>query len=255
MRPGIRIALCSLLMLAGCSQGSSPGTHAETLTVLAAASLTGAFTAIGRGFERRHVGVTVRFSFGPSDGLAGQIQQGAPADVFASASSTWMDAVAADPGVQDRGDFARNRLTIIVPKDNPAGIASVQDLAKPGVMLVLAARGVPAGDYGRQMLEAAGIAKQALRNVVSNAVDVKGVVQAVTSGDADAGIVYVTDVTPDIEDQVTVVDIPGDVNVVATYPIAVVDGARDAGLGKEFVAFVEGPGQRALRAAGFLSPG
>src|SRR6266496_2869591 len=95
------------------------------------------------------------------------------------------------------------RLTIIVPKDNPAGIVSVRDLAKPEVKLVLAAPGVPAGDYGRQMLD-------------------------------DAGIAYVTDVTPEIESQVTVVDVPGDVNVVARYPIAVVDGARDAGLGKEF---------------------
>jgi molybdate transport system substrate-binding protein len=163
-----------------------------------------------------------------------------------------MDAVADDPGVSDRADFARNRLTIITPKDNPASIASVQDLGNDGVQLVLAAEGVPAGDYGRQVLDNAGISDKALANVVSNAVDVKGVVQAVTSGDADAGIVYVTDVTPDVASQVQVVAIPDDLNVIATYPIGVVDGASDASLAKQFVQYVEGPGQEVLMADGFL---
>jgi len=257
--PGRPLALlaCSLVVLAACSkgtssEGSTSGASTGTLTVLAAASLTDAFTTIGKQFEARHDGTTVRFSFGPSDGLAGQIQSGAPTDVFASASSKWMDAVADDPGVSDRADFAKNRLTIITPKDNPAGIASVQDLANDGVKLVLAAEGVPAGDYGRQVLENAGISGAALANVVSNAVDVKGVVQSVTSGDADAGIVYVTDVTPNVASQVQVVTIPDDLNVIASYPIGIVDGSSNADLAKQFVGYVEGPGQDVLKADGFL---
>jgi molybdate transport system substrate-binding protein len=252
--------LASLLVLVGCSARSPKpvgNVEPETLTVLAAASLTDAFTAVGRSFEARHeeANVRVRFSFGPSDGLAQQIQGGAPADVFASASTKWMDAVAQDPGVSHRGDFARNRLTIITPRDDPAGISSVADLAKSGVKLVLAAEGVPAGDYGRQVLENAGISDRALGNVVSNAVDVKGVVQSVTSGDADAGIVYVTDVTSDVAGRLHVVDIPADVNVIATYPIGVVAGSSHGALANEFVSFVEGPGQNALRSAGFLPEG
>ncbi len=254
MRPVVALlASCSLLV--GCSGGARgpvcEGEHA-TLTVLAASSLTDAFTEIGKRFQREHCLVDVRFSFGPSDGLAAQIQAGAPADVFASASSTWMDAVAEDPGVSGRAEFARNRLTIVTPKDNPAGIASVGDLAKPDVRLVLAAEGVPAGDYGRQILDNAGISPQALGNVVSNAIDVKGVVQAVTSGEADAGIVYVTDVTSEVRGQVQVVDIPEDVNVVGTYPIAVVAGTGYGGPAADFVAYVVGPGQDALQATGFL---
>jgi len=253
----LAVLACSLAVLGACSKGLSPGDSTPsvgkaTLTVLAAASLTDAFTTIGKQFEAQDGGATVRFSFGPSDGLAGQIQSGAPTDVFASASSKWMDAVQQDPGVSDRADIAKNRLTIITPKDNPAGIASVQDLANDGVKLVLAAEGVPAGDYGREVLDNAGISDKALANVVSNAIDVKGVVQAVTSGDADAGIVYVTDVTPDVAPQVQTVDIPDDVNVIATYPIGVVDGSEQSDLAKQFVQYVEGPGQSVLKADGFL---
>ncbi len=249
------LAVACCLLLPGCSSpdlGDQCEGSVAQVTVLAASSLTDAFTRIGKAFDERHCLVHIRLSFGPSDGLAAQIQGGAPADVFASASTTWMDAVARDPGISDRADFARNRLTIIVPKDDPAAIASVQDLAKPGVKLVLAAEGVPAGDYGRQILDNAGIADHALHNVVSNAIDVKGVVQAVASGEADAGIVYVTDASADVRGQVHVVDIPKDLNVIATYPIGVVAGARYPDLAKKFVAYVDGPGQGALQSAGFL---
>jgi molybdate transport system substrate-binding protein len=255
MRRVLAVSACFLLVLAGCSKEDTPSVFAKsTLTVLAASSLTEAFTGIGEKFEGREAGVTVRFSFGPSDGLAAQIQAGAPVDVFAPASAKWMDAIAQDPGVSDRADFARNRLAIITPTDDPAGIASIRDLGKPGVKLVLAAEGVPAGDYGRQVLANAGISADALRNVVSNAIDVKGVVQSVTSGDADAGIVYATDVTPAVAGQLHVVAIPDDLNVIATYPIGVVRGTTHAALARAFVSYVEGPGQRALHAAGFLAP-
>ena len=255
MRRAIVVLLFPFLALMACSRGSAPSQPAareRTLTVLGAASLTDAFQAIGRRFEARHDGVTIRFSFGPSDGLAQQLQQGAPADLFASASSKWMDAVAGDPGVGHRADFARNRLTVVVPTSNPAGITALADLAKPGVRLVLAAEGVPAGDYARDILDNAGISRAALANLVSNEIDVKGVLQKVAAGEADAGIVYVTDVTPVVRGQVTAIPIPDAVNVIATYPIAVVAGSRDPGLALRFERYVLGPGQSELRRAGFL---
>jgi molybdate transport system substrate-binding protein len=252
----VAAAVVSLLGAAcgdgGSGEAAGPRT---TLTVVAAASLTEAFTKIGRDFDAANDGVTVRFSFGPSDGLAQQIQQSGGVDVFASASPTWMDAVQEDPGVRDRADFARNRLVIITPADDPAGVDSIDDLADDGVKLVLAAEAVPAGDYAREMLARAGISKAALANVVSNEEDVKGVVQKVALGEADAGVVYVTDVTADVRDRLSVVEIPDDVNVVATYPIAVVSGSDHPSLASRFVSYVSGGrGQDTLRSFGFLSP-
>jgi molybdate transport system substrate-binding protein len=247
---GVAVAL---LALPACSSGGSDSGSTTTLTVLAAASLTEAFGRIGSEFEHAHDGVTVRFSFGPSDGLAQQIQAGSPADVYASASPTWMDAVQKDPGVEHRVDFARNRLVIVTPLDNPAHIRSVSDLARPGVRLVLAAEGVPAGDYARQIFDNAGIGKAALANVVSNEEDVKGVLQKVLVGEADAGVVYVTDVTQNIREQLTEVTIPDDVNVIATYPIAVVSGSDHAELAAQFVRDVSSAdGRRVLASFGFL---
>jgi molybdate transport system substrate-binding protein len=240
-------------LVAACNTaGGGPGEERE-LTVAAAASLTAAFTDIGRAFERERPDVHVSFTFGPSDGLATQILEGAPVDVFASASASWMEAVEAGvPGVVGRADFARNRLAVIVPADNPAGIEELADLARPGVQLVLAAEGVPAGDYARRTLEDAGIATAALSNVVSNEEDVKLVVTKILSGEADAGIAYVTDVTSGLADRIEVIEIPNDVNVIATYPIAVVNGTQEVDLAREFVDFVLGPGQAILAGHGFL---
>ena len=243
--------LAASLLLSACSD-SGGGAEPRTLTVSAAASLTDAFSDIGKTFEAEHDGVTVSFNFGPSDGLVGQIDEGAPVDVFASASPRWMDAVDAGPGVTDRTDFARNRLAVIVPSDNPARITGIGDLGERGVKLVLAAKGVPAGDYAREALASAGIEDAALANVVSNEQDVKGVVTKVLSGDADAGIVYVTDVTADVSGLVKLIEIPDDVNVIATYPIAVVSGTKEAGLARSFVDLVLGDGQRTLARYGFL---
>jgi len=237
-----------LLALPACSGPANP----DRVTVLAAASLTEAFQIIGKDFERQNPGVSVRFSFGPSDGLAAQIQNGAPADVFASASESWMDAVQHKPGVTHRTDFVTNRLILVVPASNPAHVRSVADLARPGVKLVLAAQGVPAGDYARQVLARAAIADQALANVVSNEVDVKGVLQKVVSGDADAGMVYVTDLTPDLKGSVEGITIPSSINVIATYPIATVAGSRDPGLADQFIRYVLGPGRSVLNRLGFL---
>jgi molybdate transport system substrate-binding protein len=253
------------LLLAACSDsndeggateasGGSGGTEAE-LTVSAASSLTEAFAEIGDAFETANPGTTVTFNFGPSDGLAAQIDQGAPVDVFASASPTWMDSVQDDgPGVTDRADFVQNRLAIIVPVDNPAGIENLDDLTEDHVQLVLAAEGVPAGDYAREMFREAGISEAALANVVSNEEDVRAVITKLITGDADAGIGYVTDVTPAVSDRVTLIPIPDEVNVIATYPIAAVNGTQEVDLAKGFVDFVLGDGQRTLAEYGFLPP-
>jgi molybdate transport system substrate-binding protein len=254
------LVLSPALLLAACGdpgnagEGGAGSTDEESdLTVSAAASLTDAFTDIGAAFEDANPHVTVTFNFGPSDGLATQINEGAPIDVFASASPTWMDAVQDDgPGVTGRTDFARNALAIIVPSDDPAGIETLDDLTEDGVQLVLAAEGVPAGDLAREIFENAGIADAALANVVSNEEDVKAVITKVLSGDADAGIGYVTDVTAELVDHISLITIPDDVNVIATYPIAVVAGSQEADLAHRFVDYVLDGGQRTLAKYAFL---
>ena len=252
MRRAVAGLACLALLVPAC--GGS-GSDRSEITVLAAASLTAAFTKIGADFERANPDVTVRFSFGPSDGLATQILEGAPADVFAPASPTYMDQVQTDgPGVSGRADFARNTLAVVVPSGNPAHIESLDDLARPGVKLVLAAVGVPAGDYAREILGSAGIQKEALANVVSNEEDVNGVVQKVLLGEADAGIVYGTDVTPEISANVREIAIPDGVNVIATYPIAVINGSSHTPAATAFIQYVVGPGQTTLRSFGFLPP-
>jgi molybdate transport system substrate-binding protein len=247
-----RLVLVFLCLGAGCSPGEEEG----DLLVFAAASLTEAFGEAGEVFERQNPRTSIRFSFGPSEALATQIVEGAPADVFASASPAWMEEVAErGPGVEDRTDFARNRLVVLVPEGNPATIAGIEDLGSPGVRLVLAAPDVPVGEYGREALAKAGIGEDAEANVVSNEEDVKGVVQKVALGEADAGIAYVTDVTSEVADDVEAVEIPDDVNVVATYPIAVVRGTDAPDLSASFVDFVLGEGRRILVHAGFMPPG
>jgi molybdate transport system substrate-binding protein len=257
MKGWLVLAMVGALVAPACGgddgDGGGDGGDGQTITVSAASSLTDAFTEIGSAFEAAHDGVTVTFNFGPSDGLAAQIAEAASTvDVFASASGTWMDAVAEAPGVSERTDFAQNKLAIVVPADNPAGIAGVEDLGNEGVALVLAAEGVPAGDYAREILANAGVAEAALANVVSNAEDVRTVLNSVIAGDADAGIVYVTDVTDDVADQVASIEIPDDLNVIATYPIAVVADAPEADLAQEFVDYVLGDGQQVLADHGFL---
>jgi molybdate transport system substrate-binding protein len=247
------VAGVAFLVSTSCGGGNAGGPEERELIVSAAASLTAVFTQIGQGFEAENAGVGVALTFGPSDGLATQIVEGAPVDVFASASPAWMDLVAHEgPGVIGRADFARNELAIVAPAGNPAGIGGVEDLAADGVRLVLAAEGVPAGDYAREILANAGIADAALANVVSNEEDVASVVTKVLSGDADAGIVYVTDVTRELDDDLVLIEIPDDVNVFATYPIAVVTGSEEEDLAQRFVGYVLGDGQRTLAGFGFL---
>ncbi len=240
------------LVAAACSGTSSAGSAAtSTLTVFAASSLTAAFNQIGPGFTAANPGITVTFNFGSSTDLAAQIQSEGTADVFASASGIAMDSVEGDPGVTDRSVFATNRLVVITPPDDPAGIASIADLAKSGVQLVLAAKGVPVGDYARQALTSARILQAAMQNVVSNEDDDASVVAKVTSGEADAGIVYTSDVVA-AGNAVRSVTIPPAVNVVASYPIAVVVGSTQSQAGTSFLDYVMGSkGQATLKDFGF----
>ena len=254
-RPRFLAMIWLVLVAPACS--SHPGTSQPTATVIvfAASSLTGAFTKIGADFESGHPGVTVAFSFGPSDGLAGQIESEGTADVFASASSTWMDHVSAKVGVSHLTPFATNRLIIITPPDNPAKITGITDLGTPGVQLVLAAPGVPVGDYAREVLKNAGIASAAEANVVSNEQDDASLVARVANGEADAAIVYLSDVTANVAPTVRSIAIPVSLNVTAVYPIAVVSGSANATPAAEFVDYVGGPrGQATLASFGFLPP-
>lgn len=251
-----------LLAVTGCSASGSPsgtatptssatGGATGTITVFAAASLTSTFTELGTAFEKANPGSSVTFSFAGSSDLVSQLSAGAPADVFASADETTMQkAVAAGVTAGDPVDIATNVLAIAVPSGNPAHIESFADLAKPGVATVVCAPQVPCGAATAKVEAATGTTL----TPVSQESSVTDVLGKVISGEADAGIVYATDVRG-AGDKVDSVPFPEAKDVVNTYPIvAVGQGANPAG-GKAFIAFVAGPtGQKVLRAAGFGAP-
>lgn len=251
-----------LLVLTACGSNDTSGPDGRStsaddgrieLTVFAASSLTAAFTQIGSDLEATNPGTTVTFNFGSSGDLAAAIESEGTADVFASASGTYMDEVSDKVGITGRVDFAQNELVIITPPDNPANITRLKDLANPGVQVVLAAEGVPVGDYARQALETAGITEDVLANVVSNEEDDASVVAKITSGEADAAIVYVSDVTSAVAPQVNAVSIPDEINVISTYPIAVIVGSPNTDAAQAFVDHVTGSaGQAVLTDYGFL---
>lgn len=235
------------------------------LTVFAAASLTEAFRDAAREMETRNPGLSIRFNFAGSQQLATQLEQGARADLFAPADERWM-AYAREHSLIDGVPriFAHNHLVAIIPRTNPARIERLTDLARSGVKLVLADEAVPAGRYSREILMNLGrlpaygseFADRALANVVSNEETVRGVVAKVQLGEADAGLVYRTDVTPEAGRLVTVLEFPDAQNVLATYPIAVVRGTALSDPARAFIAFLlSTSGQRILRAHGFVSAG
>ena len=245
------VATSALVMtgLAACGgDDSDAGDGGTTLTVYAAASLTKTFEQIGEEFEAEHDGVTVEFSFGGSSDLVAQIQQGAPADVFASADTANMGKVTAeDLQAADPQNFAANTLEIAVPPDNPAGIASFADLAQDGINVVVCAPEVPCGAATVKVEDATGVDIQP----VSEEQSVTDVLAKVTSGEADAGLVYVTDVLA-AGDDVQGITFPESSEAVNTYPIAPLADAADGDLAQEFVDLVLGDtGQSILEAAGF----
>lgn len=235
-----------------------------TITVLAAASLTESFTEMGALFESQNPGVTVVFNFAGSQALVEQLGQGADADVFASASKKYMTA-AVDAGRVNDTDispFVKNRLVVIFPIDNPAGITELADLANDGLKLDLADAAVPVGQYSLDFLDKAAadpafgtsFKDDVLANVVSYEENVKAVVSKVSLGEADAGIVYVTDITADAITKVGTLDIPDELNTIAVYPIAPIADSVNIDLAKAFVALVVSPeGQSIMTKYGFIS--
>lgn len=245
-----------VLALVACSgQPDEP----QSITVFAAASLTDAFNEIAERFKGQNEGVEVVFNYGSSSQLAAQLNEGAAADVFASANAAQMQ-VAVDAGRVEAGTettFVSNRLTIVVPADNPAGIAALEDLEQPGILLILAVEGVPVRDYTDEIVGAmtADFQEQFYANVVSEEDNVRQVAAKIALGEADAGVVYTSDVTPDIANQVQQIAIPDAQNVVATYPIAPISDSTNPELAQSFVAFILSPeGQSILSKWGFGPP-
>lgn len=253
-----------LLCLASCGGSSAEGSEGDsggTLTVLAAASLTDAFGELAEDFEQRHSGVEVRTNFTSSSTLATQIQQGAPADVFASADEAQMQNVVDEGLVAGEPEtFVRNREVVIVPVDNPAGIKELADLSDPDLRLVLALDEVPAAEYAKEILGNAAedpeygpeFERAVLDNIVSREEDVRAAVNRVVIGDADATFGYASDVTPDIRDQVEIVEIPNRLQVVPTYPIVALEDSENPELAQAWVELVlSDKGQRVLEEWGF----
>jgi molybdate transport system substrate-binding protein len=241
---------------------SSPAAEAHTLTVFAASSLKGPFDEIGKAFQKEHPQIEVQFNYAGSQQLAQQIQEGARADVFASANQKQMDLILA-AGLAEPGDpvvFAHNRLVIIYPLDNPAAITQPQDLAKKGIRIILAAPEVPVGQYTQAFLDKAS--KEAsfgaqykealLANVISLEDNVKAVLSKVALGEADAGIVYASDSSGQSSGKVGQVEIPPALNITADYTITSLRESPASILADQFITFtLSVEGQTILKNYGF----
>jgi molybdate transport system substrate-binding protein len=237
---------------------TTPEPEPQTLTVFAAASLTDAFTEIGNAFEAANPGITVTFNFANARALRTQIEEGAPADIFASAIGKEMDTLVTGGFVTKDVPqiFLTNKLVVILPANNPAALTKLEDLGKSGLKLVIAAEEVPVGKYARQALDlmngsfGADFKDKVLANVVSNEDNVKQVVAKVQLGEADAGIVYISDSTaaPDLKS----IEIPSELNVIAKYPIAPLTQCKNADLAAKFTGYVlSTDGQAVLQKWGF----
>jgi molybdate transport system substrate-binding protein len=259
-----RLASMLLLLLTAVpALGAQTSAAAREITVYAAASLTDAFSELGKLMEQDSFPTRVRYNFAGSQQLAVQLEQGAKADVFASADQRWMDYVrerhlTAGPSKI----FAHNRLVVILPKSNPGHVRELQDLARGGVKLVVGAEAVPVGKYTREMFRRLerrpgfppAYRDSVLANVVSQEENVKSVVAKVQLGEADAGVVYRSDVTPRVAPSVTALEIPDDANVLASYPIAVLAGSADSLAARAFLALLLGPEGRRVLARHGLTP-
>jgi molybdate transport system substrate-binding protein len=240
-----------LLAVTGCAPAGTGGTSSETLTVLAAASLTEPFTTLADTFERDHPGTTVRLAFDSSATLAEQVAQGAPADVLATADDRTMQRVLSSGLAADRpAVFATNRLVLVVPAANPADIERLADLDDPDVGFVACVDSAPCGALADDLLDEAGIEAEP----VSEEVDVKAVLGKVVLDEADAGLVYVTDAVA-AGDTVRQIEVSAAGRNVTSYPIVRLAGAADPGLAADWVELVlSDQGRRVLRADGFGAP-
>ena len=269
------IAALSVVMAVACGGSDSTATPPQSqsgepvvrgrITVFAAASLTDSFNEIKARFIKKNPRADIEFQFAGSPALRTQLEQGARADIYASADVPNMTQALNAGLVKDAGKvFVRNSLVIITPKRNPANITRPQDLHKGGIKLVLAAPEVPAGNYARQSLAlmdkdasyGAGFSAAVLKNVVSNEGNVKQVVTKVQLGEADAGVVYGTDVSRDVQSDLNVIQIPNALNVIAEYPIALTKSASNFDVANAFIAYVtSSEGQAIMKKYGFQSAG
>jgi molybdate transport system substrate-binding protein len=265
------LALFAVFAIAGiaCGAGEDGPASSQTvsgeirgkITVFAAASLTDSFNEIKAEFIKKNPNANIEFQFAGSPALRTQLEQGARADIYASADVANMTQALQAGLVQDAGKvFVRNSLVIITPKKNMASITRPVDLNKNGIKLVLAAPEVPAGNYARQSFAlmdkdasyGSGFSAAVLKNVVSNESNVKQVVTKVQLGEADAGVVYGTDVTGGVQNDLNVIQIPNALNVIAEYPISLTRAPGNSDAAKAFIAYVTGTeGQAILRKYGF----
>jgi molybdate transport system substrate-binding protein len=264
-RPALRwLALALIPWLVAARPAPVPAAESgeATLTVFAAASLSEAFTELGHELERQRPGLTVRFNFAGSQQLAAQIEQGARADVFASADERWMSYLGDRHLLTgEPTEFARNLLVVIVPRANPARIGRPRDLARGGVKLILAADAVPVGRYSRTVLRnlardpayGPDYPRRVIANVVSEEENVRSVVGKVQLGEGDAGMVYRSDVTPPVARRVRVIEIPEAANVLASYPMALVRDAPSPSAARAFMDLVlSSAGQQTLARRGLI---
>jgi molybdate transport system substrate-binding protein len=253
------LGLC-VWFLATTSRAQAPVQLTGELLVFAAASLTEPFTEMGKRLESLHQGFKIIYNFGGSPTLRTQLEQGAHADVFVSADLAQMDLARTNAVVQGEAPvFVHNRLVVIVPRDNPKRLRAFQDLATPGLKLTLTAPKVPVGNYSRQALSkaqaeyGADFAERVLRNLASEEDNVKQVVTKVQLGEADAGIVYISDVISKVRPDVLMLPIADAYNQLATYPIALTAGVKNRHAAEAFIAFVLSPeGQAILKSHNFI---
>ncbi|BCB77054.1 molybdate ABC transporter substrate-binding protein [Phytohabitans flavus] len=258
-------ALAALLLLTGCGgddatdTGTGAGTATSaavasvsgTVTVFAAASLTESFTQIGKDFEAANPEATVKFNFAGSSQLATQINEGAPADVFAAASAATMKTVTDADGADGTPvTFVKNQLVIAVPNGNPNGVKGLADLTKPGAKVALCAEQVPCGAAAKKALDTAGVKL----TPVTLEQDVKAALSKVKLGEVDAALVYRTDVNAASSD-VDGVEFPESAGAINDYPIAVLKESPNKAGAQAFVTFVQSEKAKAvLTAAGFQAP-
>ena len=264
--PILLSAVVSVLVITcGCTMPTQTA-QGKQLTVFAAASLTDAFTEIGQSYHAQHPDVNVSFNFDGSQILRTQIEQGAYADVFAAANMRYMNALK-DEGLMINSSvtiFAKNKLVVIVPKANPVRISNMSDLARPETKLVIGTKDSPCGEYTLQMLGKMAndttygqeYKNRVFSNVVSQEPNVMDIVTKVVLGEADAGIVTISDVPSQYKDKVEKVAVPDTFNIVAQYPIGVVSGSKSAQQAQNFVDLVNSrEGQAVLQKYGFIPQG
>jgi len=265
----LQAGILAVFLLSGCANRSEqpgapyPAQSGSTLRLFAAASLSDAFQEIGGQYQKMNPGIKFEYNFAGSQQLAQQIVQGAPVDIFASANKKQMDALVEEGAVKVGQEqvFAHNRLVVIFPKENPAGISRLADLARPGIKILLAAKEVPAGAYALEFLDKASqtadlgqsYQRDVLNNVVSYEENVRGILSKIGLGEADAGIVYISDVHGPSGESVGTLDIPGPLNSTASYYIAPLASSSNQDQAAAFIRYLVSPeGQAILQDYGFL---